>query len=71
MWLLILIAVHAKNPGDIPGRVVMAFDSRLACEQALNSMSYWLKFDNFVIQGACHESQKVDTKTLQGLRPPR
>lgn len=71
MWLMILLAVHAKDPADIPGRVVMTFPSQQACEQSLNSMTYWLKFDNFRVQGACYESQKVDQKTLQGLRPAR
>jgi hypothetical protein len=63
------MAVHVNNPADMPGRVVIKFQTQTECEQALRSVEYWLKFDSFKIQGGCYESKKVDQKTLQGLRP--
>lgn len=53
MWLLIIIAVHANNPDDVPGRVELAFRDQKTCEQSLESMTYWLKFKQFKIQGKC------------------
>jgi hypothetical protein len=55
MWILILIAVHAKNPHDIPGRVTMEFPTQTACEQALASVDYWLKFSSFRVEGRCEK----------------
>ena len=53
MWMLILIAVHIKNPADIPGRVTMEFATQEACERALSSLDYWLKFSSFRVEGRC------------------
>jgi hypothetical protein len=53
MWLLILIAVHINNPKDIPGKVTLNFQTQQQCEQALQSMTYWLKFDQFKVVGEC------------------
>jgi hypothetical protein len=52
-WLLILLAVHKTDPNDIPGRVTLEFESQVACERSLNTMSYWLKFDTFKVEGRC------------------
>ncbi len=53
MWLMILIAVHMSDPQDIPGRVVLEFDNREQCERVLSTMSYWLKFERFRVEGKC------------------
>lgn len=55
MWLLILIAVHINNPTDIPGKITLKFQTQVECEQALKTMSYWLKFDNFKMEGKCQK----------------
>jgi hypothetical protein len=53
MYLMILIAVHLSNPKDIPGRITLEFTDQITCEQSLQSMTYWLKFNNFKIEGKC------------------
>jgi hypothetical protein len=50
---MILIAVHANNPQDIPGRIELTFQDKVQCEQSLQSMTYWLKFNQFKIEGKC------------------
>ena len=55
MWLMILIAVHMNNPNDIPGKITLQFQNQQQCEQALQSMTYWLKFDKFKIEGKCQK----------------
>jgi hypothetical protein len=50
---MILIAVHTNNPQDIPGRIELMFQNQTACEQSLQSMTYWLKFSQFKIEGKC------------------
>ena len=53
MWLMILIAAHITDPKDIPGKVTLEFSEQAACEQTLKTMSYWLKFDSFKVEGRC------------------
>jgi len=53
MWLMILIVVHITDPKDIPGKVTLEFSEQAACEQTLKTMSYWLKFDSFKVEGRC------------------
>ncbi len=53
MWILILLAVHVNNPRDIPGRVEIQMPSQQICEQSLQTMTYWLKFNQFKIEGQC------------------
>jgi hypothetical protein len=53
MWLLILIAVHLNNPKDVPGKVTLEFPDQVSCENSLKSMTYWLKFDSFKVEGKC------------------
>jgi hypothetical protein len=55
MWLMILIAVHLKDPKDIPGRITLEFPTQASCEQSLASITYWLKFDSFKIEGRCQK----------------
>lgn len=56
MWLMILIAVHINNPKDIPGKIVLEFPNQISCEQSLQSMTYWLKFDSFKVEGKCQKA---------------
>jgi hypothetical protein len=53
MWLMILIAVNTNNPNDIPGRITLQFQTQQQCEQVLQSMTYWLKFESFRVEGRC------------------
>ena len=55
MWLLILVAVHLNNPKDIPGKITLEFPNQISCEDSLKSMTYWLKFDSFKIEGKCQK----------------
>jgi hypothetical protein len=47
------MAVHLNNPQDIPGRVTLEFENQSQCQQSLRSMTYWLKFSNFKVEGQC------------------
>ena len=58
MWLMILIAVHVNNPDDIPGKIILQFQTQQQCEQTLKSMTYWLKFNSFKIEGKCKNEIK-------------
>jgi len=55
MWLLILIAVHLNNPKDVPGKITLEFPDQASCEASLKSMTYWLKFDSFKVEGKCQK----------------
>lgn len=57
---MILIAVHLTDQKDIPGRINLQFETQQQCEQTLQSMTYWLKFDNFKVEGKC--VKKDETK---------
>jgi len=48
-----LIAIHINDPKDIPARIEMRFSNQQECQQALNSLTYWVKFENFKIEGKC------------------
>ncbi len=56
---MILIAVHVSDPKDIPGRITLEFADQTSCERSLQSMTFWLKFNNFKIEGRCtkHETR--------------
>jgi hypothetical protein len=55
MWLMILIAVHIRDPKDIPGKITLQFQTQQQCEQVLSTMAYWLKFENFKVEGKCQK----------------
>lgn len=55
MWLLIILAVNINDPKDIPGKITLQFASQVECEQAKSTMTSWLKFDNFKVQGKCQK----------------
>jgi len=55
MWMMILIAVHINDPKDIPGKITLQFQTPQQCEQTLQSMTYWLKFENFKVEGKCQK----------------
>jgi len=55
MWLMILVAVHIHNPNDIPGRIELTFQDQKTCQQTLDTIKWWLKFDNFKITGRCEK----------------
>ena len=57
MWLLILLAVNINNHNDIPGRIEITFQDQQTCVQALNSMTFQLKFDSFKVVGKCERKQ--------------
>ena len=47
MWILIILAVHLNDSKDVPGRVELTFQDQHTCLQALGTIKYKLKFDNF------------------------
>lgn len=42
-----------NNPTDVPGRITLEFEKQEQCEKVLNTMTYWLKFDSFKVEGRC------------------
>ncbi len=53
---MILIAVHINDPKDIPGKITLEFMNQQQCEQTLQTMTYWLKFEQFKVIGKCQRS---------------
>lgn len=53
MWILLLLAVNISNLQDIPGKVTLEFETEQQCQTARQSMTYWLKFDNFKVTAEC------------------
>lgn len=51
--MLILICVSINNPNDVPGIITMIHKSQEDCEKSLSTMTYWLKFNSFKIDGKC------------------
>lgn len=51
--ILIILAVHSKNPNDIPGKLEITFPSVEQCENAKNSIKYDLKFKQFILDAKC------------------
>lgn len=51
--ILLILAVHSKDPSDIPGRVQLSFSSIEECEKAKNTLSYELKFKQFILEAKC------------------
>jgi hypothetical protein len=55
--LMILIAVHVNDPKDVPAKLTLEFPDQTTCEQSLKSMSYWVKFESFKIDGKCFKNE--------------
>ena len=53
MWILFLIVVNIYDPTDIPGRIQIQFKDQQSCEIALNSLSSYVKFPWFKVEGKC------------------
>lgn len=54
---MILIAVHINDPKDIPAKVTLEFPDQASCEQSKQSINYWVKFENFKVEGKCVKKQ--------------
>jgi hypothetical protein len=52
-WILLILVVNITDPKDIPGKVTLEFANETQCEEAKQSMTYWLKFDTFKVQAQC------------------
>ena len=50
-----LIAVNIYHPNDIPARISLTFDTQESCQRALDSMTYWMKFPSFKVEGSCQK----------------
>lgn len=56
MWTLILLVVNIYDPGDVPGRIQLQFQTQASCELALQSMTTWVKFPWFTVRGTCEKN---------------
>ncbi len=55
MWILFLIVVNIYDPNDIPGRIQMQFKDQQSCEYALQTMTSYIKFPWFKVEGRCQK----------------
>ena len=55
-WILFLAVVNIYDSQDIPGRIQLGFTSQLSCETALQSMTSWVKFPWFKVEGRCEKN---------------
>ena len=53
MWILFLIVVNIYDPSDIPGKIQLHFKDQQTCEQVLQSMTSYVKFPWFRVEGRC------------------
>ena len=53
MWTLFLIVVNIYDPTDIPGRIQLQFREQAVCEQVLATMTSYVKFPWFRVEGRC------------------
>ena len=51
--ILIIIAVHTKDPKDIPAKVWFEFPSIQECEKVKNTMQFDFKFKQFIAEVKC------------------
>lgn len=56
MWTLFLIVVNIYDPTDIPGRIQLQFQEKVTCELALQSMTSYVKFSWFRVEGRCEKN---------------
>jgi hypothetical protein len=68
MWILLILCVNLNNPNDVPGKVLIPFDTKEKCEAAVNNSSFWIKFDSFTIKGECVEGKEINKKNLRSVR---
>jgi hypothetical protein len=66
-WILILIAVHSKDPNDIPAYVTVGFPSQQRCLSALNTIQYEIKFKSFKVEAQCVEKSS-SSQTIPQIR---
>jgi hypothetical protein len=55
-WILFLIVVNVYDPTDIPGRIQLQFKDQASCKQVLQTMTYWVKFAWFKVEGKCEKN---------------
>ena len=55
MWILFLIVVNMYDASDVPGRIQLQFRDQASCELALQSMTSWVKFPWFKVEGRCEK----------------
>ena len=56
MWVLFLIVVNIYDAGDVPGRIQLQFKDQQSCELALQSMTSYVKFPWFKVEGRCEKN---------------
>jgi len=55
-WTLILIVVNIYDASDIPGRIHLIQPDQQTCQQALATMTSWVKFPWFKVEGKCEKN---------------
>lgn len=56
MWILILIVVNIYDSTDIPGKINLTFKDQQSCEYALQTMTSYVKFPWFKVEGRCEKN---------------
>jgi len=61
MWILLILAVNINNPSDVPGRVLIKFDTEQQCLKARSTIEYKLKFDSFKVTSECKRHENINS----------
>jgi hypothetical protein len=56
LWTLSLIVVNIYDAHDIPGRINLQFQDQQTCEKTLATMTTWVKFPWFKVEGKCEKN---------------
>jgi len=65
MWILFLIVVNIYDPTDIPGRIQLQFRDQASCELALQTMTSYVKFPWFKVEGRCEKNTNGDRQSTR------
>ena len=61
MWILLILAVNINNINDVPGRVLIKFETEQQCLRARQSLEYKLKFDSFKVISECKKHENINS----------
>lgn len=56
VWTLSLLVINIYDPNDIPGRITLQLPSQQVCEQAIQSITSYVKFPWFKVEARCEKN---------------
>ena len=58
-WILLITAIHVNDPKDIPARIELRFETEQQCQQAAQTLDYWIKFKQFTLEAQCQKESSL------------